>query len=531
MFKNYLYLLRAVAEIKSLIINQKIIDIYTQEKDKLFISVPLKEKENFHLVISANSQLSYIEIKEAHSKAKKNTKDFFREFLPDTIHNLEIALHDRIIKISLSNSSLFFSIKGPNTNVYLVDNNKNIFPFKKTKELTKENIIVEELLNHTYLNSYKYFLNEICNMSDEEILNNCKFIDKHILNEYKIRNNTGLKNLIAEFFNKEIRISIEPDEGIIKFEPESFYITQNFITVNKFNNYSNALKEYIKLFYKLNARKKLYSEIEKYVNLEIERLSNKINSVKAIIESGSKENYYINIGNLLLINIHKLRKGMKEIELINEVGNKCKINLDEKLPPHKNIDKYFEKAKEEKSKFEKSISMYNELVKNYNYLLELKSKLINANDDELLRIKKELKIKSSTDKNKTYSPLKFRHYIIENKFHIYVGKDSQSNDELTLKFAKQNDYWFHARGTKGSHVVLRVENPKESIPKSIINKTASIAAYYSKAKTANLVPVSFTQKKYVVKRKGMNPGEVSLLREEVVIVKPEIPPNCELQTE
>ena len=141
---------------------------------------------------------------------------------------------------------------------------------------------------------------------------------------------------------------------------------------------------------------------------------------------------------------------------------------------------------------------------------------------------KELKIKDEvSSSNKDDIQSKFKKYLIENKYYVFVGKDSQNNDLLTTKFAKQNDFWFHARSVPGSHVVLRVDNTKEAVPKSILKKTTSLATYHSKAKTSGMAPVSFTQKKYVVKKKGMDPGKVALLREEVLIVKPEIPSDCE----
>ena len=147
-------------------------------------------------------------------------------------------------------------------------------------------------------------------------------------------------------------------------------------------------------------------------------------------------------------------------------------------------------------------------------------------------IMKELKIEDEVKKKDDNDiKSKFRHYLIEKKYHVFVGRDSKTNDLLTLKFAKQNDYWFHARSVSGSHVVLRNENPKESIPKNILKLTASIAAYHSKAKTAGMVPVSYTQKKYVVKKKGMEPGKVALLKEEVLIVEPGINEKCEYITD
>jgi predicted ribosome quality control (RQC) complex YloA/Tae2 family protein len=72
-----------------------------------------------------------------------------------------------------------------------------------------------------------------------------------------------------------------------------------------------------------------------------------------------------------------------------------------------------------------------------------------------------------------------------------------------------------------------VENTKESIPKPILKKAASLAAFHSKAKTAGVVPVAYTFKKYVVKKKGDPVGTVHLLREDVLLVKPEIPIGCE----
>ena len=110
---------------------------------------------------------------------------------------------------------------------------------------------------------------------------------------------------------------------------------------------------------------------------------------------------------------------------------------------------------------------------------------------------------------------------------MYVGKDSKNNDLLTTRFAKQNDYWFHARSVSGSHVVLRVDNTKEVVPKNILKKVASLAAFHSKAKTAGVVPVAYTFKKYVVKKKADPVGTVHLLREEVLLVKPEIPVGVE----
>ncbi|MFN3693978.1 MAG: NFACT RNA binding domain-containing protein, partial [Ignavibacterium sp.] len=255
------------------------------------------------------------------------------------------------------------------------------------------------------------------------------------------------------------------------------------------------------------------------------------NNLLTIIERGNKEDEYQHLGNLLLINISKLNQGMNSIVLADIYNNdkSIEIKLDPKLLPQENVNRYFEKAKESRIQYQKAKELIETINNKKNKLLELRDQTLNSfNIRELEKIAKGLRIKMKTEKNTQENVTeKFKQYIIDGKYKVYVGKDSKSNDLLTLKFAKQNDFWFHARSVPGSHVVLRVENTKEPIPKSVLKKVASIAAYHSKAKTAGVVPVSYTLKKFVIKRKGMEPGKVSLLKEDTLLVPPEIPEGAE----
>jgi predicted ribosome quality control (RQC) complex YloA/Tae2 family protein len=106
---------------------------------------------------------------------------------------------------------------------------------------------------------------------------------------------------------------------------------------------------------------------------------------------------------------------------------------------------------------------------------------------------------------------------------VLVGKHARGNDELTQRIARPEDLWFHARGTSGSHVVLRWDKNRDNPGPELIERVASIAAWYSGAKHSGLVPVAWTRKKYVRKPKGAAPGAVVMTREEVVIVEPRLP--------
>jgi predicted ribosome quality control (RQC) complex YloA/Tae2 family protein len=294
---------------------------------------------------------------------------------------------------------------------------------------------------------------------------------------------------------------------------------------------NDALLFFIKEMHQLAERKEKTQLIQKHIEKELKRLSNKQNNLLAVIQNGNREEEFKNYGNLLLININKLKTGLEKISLPDIYHNEqlIEIDLDPKLSPKENVERYFNKAKDSKIQFEKAKEMLNVISREKQKLIDFQNKLQSAKSlKELEQIAKELKLKMKTQKNVSESMTeKFKHYLVEGKYHVFVGKDSKSNDILTLKFAKQNDYWFHARAVPGSHVVLRVENLKEPVPKSVLKKVASIAAYHSKAKTAGVVPVSYTFKKFVVKRKGMEPGKVVLLKEDTLLVSPEISDGVE----
>jgi predicted ribosome quality control (RQC) complex YloA/Tae2 family protein len=117
--------------------------------------------------------------------------------------------------------------------------------------------------------------------------------------------------------------------------------------------------------------------------------------------------------------------------------------------------------------------------------------------------------------------LKFKKFELKNGFVLFVGKDSDNNDELTTKFAKPNDIWLHSKDLGGSHCIIK-NNNKIFPPKEIIEQAAEICAYYSKGRNSKYVPVLYTFKKNVVKPKGAKSGAVRVNKEEVIFVTPNL---------
>lgn len=105
-------------------------------------------------------------------------------------------------------------------------------------------------------------------------------------------------------------------------------------------------------------------------------------------------------------------------------------------------------------------------------------------------------------------------------YEIWIGKNAQSNDDL-LRLAHKDDLWLHARGSAGSHVVIRMRKQTKRPPAEVLDRAAAWAAWYSKQKGSSLVPVILTLRKYVRKPKGAPAGMVVVEREEVRMVKPD----------
>src|SRR5262245_19922402 len=127
-------------------------------------------------------------------------------------------------------------------------------------------------------------------------------------------------------------------------------------------------------------------------------------------------------------------------------------------------------------------------------------------------------------------PAKFVPWRFKSKdgWDVLIGRSSEANDHLTLHMARPEDYWFHAHGCPGSHVVLRRGKGANEPSKATLEEVASWAAFHSKSRTAGKVPVIYTQKKYVRKPRGAKAGTVIVEREKMLMVRPVEPPKDQM---
>ena len=103
-------------------------------------------------------------------------------------------------------------------------------------------------------------------------------------------------------------------------------------------------------------------------------------------------------------------------------------------------------------------------------------------------------------------------------FPLYVGKNSNQNEQVTFGIATGSDLWFHARGVPGSHVIIK--NAGRPVPDETIHEAARLAAWYSQSRGAKSIPVDYTEQRYVRHMKNGGPGMVTYSKERTIHAVP-----------
>ena len=149
---------------------------------------------------------------------------------------------------------------------------------------------------------------------------------------------------------------------------------------------------------------------------------------------------------------------------------------------------------------------------------------IAVSSDDLVQIKEELMeygfIKKNRSAKKEKTKSKPFHYRSADGYDIFVGKNNYQNDELSFKVATGNDWWFHAKGMPGSHVVVKANN--EELPDRVFEEAGRLAAFYSKGRENEKVEIDYLQKKNLKKPSGAAPGFVVYYTNYSLVIEPDI---------
>ncbi|MBU3840528.1 MAG: NFACT family protein [Candidatus Ruminococcus intestinipullorum] len=254
------------------------------------------------------------------------------------------------------------------------------------------------------------------------------------------------------------------------------------------------------------------ADLRHIVQTALERSRKKYDlQLRQLRDTENREKYKI-YGELIHTYGYNLESGAKELEALNYYNNEMvKIPLDSTKTPLENAQKYFEKYNKQKRTFEALSELSKETSEDIAYLESIATSLdIALSEEDLAEIKEELihsgYMRRKFSKKKSKIQNKPLHYISSDGYHIYVGKNNLQNDWLTFEFAVGNDWWFHAKNTPGSHVIVKTNG--DELPDRTFEEAGKLAAYYSKARGSEKVEIDYIERKHVKKPKGAKPGFV-----------------------
>ncbi len=392
----------------------------------------------------------------------------------------------------------------------------------KTKVLKKSESVFKAIMS-SFIGISPTIANEICyRAAIDSDASNASLFDEHKDRLYK-----EFEKLITDVRENNYYYNIVVDASTgkpVEYAPLKLTMYED-MEIKEYPDFSSVLVEfYAKRNAYTNIRQKS-SDLRKIIVNHIERASKKLDlQLKQQKDTQKREKYKI-YGELLHTYGYDAKPNDKSITVINYYNNEeLTIPLDPDLSASENAKKYFDKYAKLKRTAE-ALDTYIEQSKQELELLKSIEAALNIaeNETDLADIRRELVdhgfIKKHSggkkEKSKKSKPL---HFVDDNGFDIYVGKNNYQNDELTFKFATGNDWWFHTKKIHGSHVIVKT-NGKE-LPDSTYEYAAELAAYYSSGRDTDKVEIDYLQKKNVKKPASSVAGFVVYYTNYSMVVSP-----------
>ncbi|WHO84788.1 NFACT RNA binding domain-containing protein [Limosilactobacillus oris] len=270
--------------------------------------------------------------------------------------------------------------------------------------------------------------------------------------------------------------------------------------------------------------KELAGQVIKVIKNELKKDRRKVKKLNKELDDANKADQYRTRGEILTTYLGKLKPGMDSITLPNfyDDNKPLKISLSPELSPSRNAQKYFTKY----DKLKASVAHVNEQLKLANaeidYFENIQNQIELASPADIQEIRLELqeegyiKRKHKGKKQRKVRASKPEQFHTSDGTTVLVGKNNLQNDRLSFKTANKNEIWLHVKDIPGSHVVIRDTNPSDET----ILEAAQLAAYFSKGRDSDNVPVDYLPVKRLRKPNGSKPGFVTFTGQKTLRVTP-----------
>lgn len=562
-----------VSQLKSALLGGRIYKIYQPENDELILVIK-NQKETHRLLLSAGASLPLIYLTEETKGNPMNAPNFcmlLRKHLNNgRIISIEQPNFERIVNIGIEHLNelgdlctkhLIIEIMGKHSNIIFVDDTDHIIdsikhisaqvssvrevlpgreyfipptqekisPFSLTPTYFEENICKKPLpLTKAIYTS----LTGISPLIAEEICYRAGLDSNSSTSSLTSDNKLALFSALTTIMELIKQENFSPNIVFRKEEPVEFSsipltMYGDYETVS-YDSISEVLESYYAFKSKITRIRQKSADLRKIVSNAIERASKKYDLQLRQLKDTEKRDKYRIYGELINTYGYGLEFGAKSLTCLNYYTNEeITIPLEETLSPQENSKKYFAKYNKLKRTYEALTDLIVETKSELEHLESISNALdIALQESDLVQLKQELMEygymkRRYLGKKKEKITSKPFHYISSDGFHMYVGKNNYQNEELTFKFANGGDWWFHAKGMAGSHVIVKREQGQE-LPDRTFEEAGRLAGYYSKGRTAPKVEIDYTERKNLKKPPSAKPGFVIYHTNYSLLIEPDI---------
>jgi predicted ribosome quality control (RQC) complex YloA/Tae2 family protein len=513
---NYFFLRQLSSALERILKGSTLVSSFSQNKEELLLEFNDGLK-SFFIKASLNSEFCCLSFPGIFNRARKNSIDLFNEILMKKVKDIHQFMNERCFSIDLEEHyALLFKMHGNRANIILFHDGIPRKIFRNHLDADFQINIAE--LDRDISWRKEEFVNQLTSLHHAYFT-----LGKPVWEYLDLK---GFQSVDIEtkwnLFHDTLQQLNEPKYYILEKENKLILSLLPFgRIIGQFTHPVEAVNEFFQQYTQSQA---FYSEKSSALRPLREQEKNAIsyiskNQVK--LQELHTDQHYQALGDLVMANLHRIKAGEEKVIVENFYDNnkRIEIKLKRSLSPQKNAEVFYRKGKNQQIEIQK----LKEAISRKEIELEKVKKLI-AEIEYAVGLKQlrtlSIDSKKNARKKDQEEILPFHEFEFKG-YKIWVGRNAESNDKLTLKYSHKEDLWLHAKDVAGSHVLIKHQSGK-SFPKDVIERAAELAAYNSKRKTDSLCPVSVTPKKFVRKRKGDPAGAVVVEREDVIMVQPKL---------
>ena len=544
MVTSYFTLRYIASTLNSILCGSSIQEAFSQEPNEIVFTFASPEIPS--LVVSCRPDLSTCYLHPRFARARRNTADVLRGAVGATIQRVSILPADRVIHVELSGNRLVsLQFFGPHSNALLVGPSSLIDDaFRKPSDHRGSEYHADQsgvLLDISRLQSEMTSGGPALSVVRRAFPALGVTLSREVLVRAGIEPDGPLSPGDGDRYHG-IVASLQTILNDLQDPAPRLYVTRagtpailSIIPLRSAAGYTEkpcvSIHEAIR---QMLAHRQSALTLAEERGAVISKLELLIRRARKSLETGAAElrdarrpDSYQEFGNLLLAHASSIARGSRSVDLPGEL-RPVTIPLDPALTAVGNAERYFDKARRARASRDRLRQRVPLLQARIAECEQFINTLLAAHTPHEFRdmMKSHAALAVAFGVGSTPSEkekLLFRVFTVDGGFAVWAGKNGANNDLLTFHHARPEDLWFHARGSSGSHVVLKVSTGKGEPGRRAREQAAAIAAYYSRMRTSGTVPVAMTLRKHVRKPKGSPPGTVALEREKVLFVRPRLP--------